>query len=110
MPSSQEAFRLDAFLKRSSKLLPCQKEMIKYWYDKGMSQRELAAMFKVSRRSVQFIIDPEKLKQNVAGRKPREPDKQKRVAAQTAYRNRKKQLLKNFNINETNNGIHTGGN
>jgi transposase len=55
----------DAFLKRSAKLLPCQKEMVLYWHNKGMSQRKLAAMFSVSRRLITFIIDPKKHKRNL---------------------------------------------
>jgi transposase len=55
----------DAFLKRSAKLLPCQKEMVLYWHNKGMSQRKLAAMFSVSRRLITFIIDPKKLERNL---------------------------------------------
>ena len=57
----------DAFLKRSAKLLPCQKEMVLYWHNKGMSQRKLAAMFSVSRRLITFIIDPKKLERNFVG-------------------------------------------
>jgi transposase len=58
----------DAFLKRSAKLLPCQKEMVLYWHNKGMSQRKLAAMFNVSRRLITFIIDPKKLERNLVVR------------------------------------------
>jgi transposase len=53
------------FLDNRSKLLPCQKEMV-VWYkeNEGMSQRKLAAKFNVSRRTIQFILDPEKLSKN----------------------------------------------
>jgi transposase len=59
----------DAFFKRSAKLLPCQKQMVLYWHNKGMSQRELAAMFSVSRRLITFIIEPKKLERNLEVRK-----------------------------------------
>lgn len=59
------------FLKRSVKLLPCQKEMICYWSKQGYSQRRLAKMFKVSRRLITFIIDPKKLEKNLERREDR---------------------------------------
>ncbi len=54
-----------SFIDRRSKLLPCQKEMIVFWRNKGLSQRKLAIMFSVSRRTIIFITDPEKYKQNL---------------------------------------------
>lgn len=59
----------DAFLKRSSKLLPCQKEMMIHWRKNGYSQRQLATMFHCSRRLVQFITDPSKHAQNLERRR-----------------------------------------
>ena len=59
----------DAFLKRSSKLLPCQKEMVVYWSDRGYSSRQLASMFNVSRWLIQFILDPEKQRANLERRR-----------------------------------------
>ncbi len=65
MPRKTDTIKIgDPFLKRSSKLLPCQKEMVIYWHEKGCSSRKIALMFKVSKRLIQFIIDPEKLKNN----------------------------------------------
>lgn len=58
----------DPFFKKSSKLLPCQKEMIIFWRNRGFSQRDLAKMFNVSRRLVTFIIDPDKNKNNLMKR------------------------------------------
>lgn len=72
MPYKTEKIALnDAFLKRSTKLLPCQKEMILYWGNKGLSQRKIAKMFNVSRRLIIFILFPDKLKANKEARKDR---------------------------------------
>lgn len=69
MPYLTEKIALnDAFLKRSSKLLPCQREMIVYWGDRGLSQRKIAKMFNVSRRLVTFILCPDKAKKNYQAR------------------------------------------
>lgn len=61
----------DPFLDRRTKLLPCHKEMIIFWRNKGLSQRELARMFNVSRRLITFVIDPDKQKSNLARREER---------------------------------------
>lgn len=77
MPYKTDTQKLDSpFLKRTVKLLPCQKEMILYWSGVGYSQRKLAAMFKVSRRTIQFILDPEALKENIKRRHERGGHKQ----------------------------------
>jgi hypothetical protein len=69
MPYKTERLSIKSdFLEKRTKLLPCQKEMIVYWHDRGLSQRKLAAMFSVSRRLIQFVLDPEKLKQNKQAR------------------------------------------
>lgn len=65
------------FLKRSVKLLPCQKEMILFWYnEKGLSIHKLAKMFKVDRRLIQFILFPERLEANKQKRLERGGTKQ----------------------------------
>jgi len=70
MPRKTDGMKIgDSFFKRSSKLLPCQKEMVVYWHDRGHSTRKLASMFNVSRRLIQFIIDPEKHKANLERRR-----------------------------------------
>ena len=64
MPYKTEKMKLDSpFLDRRCKLLPCQKEMMIWWWKEGLSQRALARMFNVSRRLVQFTCMPEKLEQ-----------------------------------------------
>ena len=61
MPYKTERVKLDsAFIDKRVKLLPCQKEMVVYWTKQGLSQRQLARMFNVSRRLITFIQDPKK--------------------------------------------------
>jgi hypothetical protein len=72
MPYKTEKLALnDPFLKRSCKLLPCQKEMVLHWHSMGYSQRSIASVFQVSKRLIQFIIDPEKHAENLQRRKER---------------------------------------
>jgi len=56
---------------RRVKLTPKEKEKICKESLRGASQRELARKYKVSRRLIQFIIDPEKLEKNLLARKKR---------------------------------------
>jgi len=55
---------------RRIKLTPEQKEEI-YQNKSGLSQRALAKEYGVSRRTIQFILDPEKLKENLKRREER---------------------------------------
>lgn len=72
MPYKTDKEKLDSpFLSRRVKLLPCQKEMIKYWHNLGSSIHRLAKMFKVSKRTIQFILFPERLELNKLHRKHR---------------------------------------
>ena len=99
MPHKTDTVALaDPFLKRSCKLLPCQKEMVFWWRNQGFSQRKLAAMFHVSKRLIQFILDPEKHRQNLLRRDERGGtsqyyDKEKHCAAVRKHRNYKKEIL-----------------
>jgi len=69
MPYKTEKVKLDCpFLDRRTKLLPCQKEMMIYWHNEGLSQRKLASMFNVSRRLVIFTTQPEKHNKNLQAR------------------------------------------
>ena len=55
----------DPFLDRRTKLIPCQKEMVVWWYNnRGLTVGELAKMFNVSRRTIEFTLFPELLEQN----------------------------------------------
>jgi|688.fasta_scaffold25578_10 hypothetical protein len=72
MPYKTEKVKFDCpFLDRRTKLLPCQREMMLYWHNEGLSQRKLASMFGVSRRLVIFTCHPEKKKKNVEARNDR---------------------------------------
>ena len=72
MPYTTDKLKLtDPFLKRSAKLLPCQKEMVIYWHNRGFSQRQLAKLFNCSRRLITFILDPAKLERAKQTRKER---------------------------------------
>ncbi len=72
MPRTSEKHPIkDPFLDRRTKLLPCQKEMVLYWHELGLSSRKLSALFHVSRRLIQFIVDPEKHKENLQAREER---------------------------------------
>jgi hypothetical protein len=100
MPFKTEKLKIDnAFLKRSGKLLPCQKEMVLWWHNKGESSRKLAARFKVSRRLIQFIVDPEKYEENLKRRQERGGSKQyyekdKHAEAMKKHRRYKNDLFK----------------
>jgi transposase len=72
MPYKTEKIKLDCpFLDNRIKLLPCQKEMVMYWHERGFSQRKIAKMFNVSRRLITFIIDPIKKINNLKRREER---------------------------------------
>lgn len=55
---------------RRIKLTPEQKEEI-FENKLGLSQRELAKEYGVSKRTIQFILDPSKLEENLKRRKER---------------------------------------
>jgi hypothetical protein len=62
----------DPFLKRNTRLLPCQKEMVLYWYYRQRETiRGIAIRFKVSRRTIQFIVFPDRLEKSLEGRRKR---------------------------------------
>ena len=100
MPYTTDIIALkDPFLKRSSKLLPCQKEMVKYWHDNGTSINQIARDFKVSKRLIQFILFPERHEKNKQHRKDRGGssiyyDKEKHNQAIKIHRRYKNKVLK----------------
>jgi hypothetical protein len=99
MPSKTDLLALkDPFLKKSCKLLPCQKEMVKHWYDKGTSITQIARDFKVSKRLIQFILFPERQKLNLEYRQQRGGSmiyykKEKQTKAIKKHRHYKKEIL-----------------
>jgi len=75
--------------------------MIKYWYEKGLSIRGIARMFRVNKRSVQFILFPERLKKNIQDREDRGGwkqyyDKKEHSQAIKEHRNYKKQVYESI--------------
>ena len=69
----------------------------------GLSQRKLAALYGVSRRTIQFILDPEKLEQNKQRRAERGGskvyyDKDKHAISMKEHRNYKKELYQTNQI------------
>lgn len=101
MPYKTDTVALaDPFLKRSLKLLPCQKQMVLYWHGQGLSQRALARLFHVSRRLITFIIDPDKHAENLKRRNERGGSKlyyqkDKHNEAVKTHRTYKHKTLKN---------------
>ena len=99
MPRKTDTMAIkDPFLKKTAKLLPCQKEMIKYWINKGLSQRAVAKIFNCSRRSVIFIAYPERHKENLERRRERGGskvyyDRAKHTKAIKEHRDYKKDLF-----------------
>lgn len=72
MPYKTDKIKIGCpFLDRRTKLLPCQKEMIKYYHQQGVSQRKLAKMFSVSKRLINFIIFPERKVKDLDNRRAR---------------------------------------
>lgn len=69
MPYKTDKLKLDCpFLDRRTKLLPCQKQMVRWWYDQGTSITQIAKMFKVNKRLIQFELFPERKKKNLQDR------------------------------------------
>lgn len=99
MPRITDAIAIDnKFLDRRTRLLPCQKEMIGWWHNNGLSINKIAKLFNVNKRAVQFILFPERLKKNKEDREARGGWKQyynKGEHAQTIkeHRNYKKKIL-----------------
>lgn len=104
MPRLTDSIPLaDKFLDKRVKLLECQKEMVIYWTNQGMSQRSLARMFNVSRRLIMFIQDPEKRINNyktrvAAGGSKQYYVKEEHTEAIRTHRNYKKDIFNQFNV------------
>ncbi len=103
MPYKTEKLKLDSpFLDKRVKLLPCQREMVLYWTKQGMSQRNLAKLFKVSRRLITFIQDPKKKEKDLENRAARGGSKiyykggEEWNETQRKHRSRKHMLLKHL--------------
>lgn len=102
MPSKYDSAKIaDPFLKRSAKLLPCQKEMMHYWHGNGLSIGKIAKLFGCSKRLVQFELFPERHKKNLELRHERGGSaayyvKQIHTAAIKKHRQYKNRLFKAY--------------
>ena len=91
-------------LDRRVKLTSSDKAQIKQLYESGdFSQRKLAIMFSVSRRTIQFTIDSAKLEENKKRREERGGsmryyDKEKNSAYMKNHRDYKNELFKQGKI------------
>jgi transposase len=101
MPYITEKTTFDCpFLDNRCKLLPCQKEMIlHYSLVEGYSQNKLAAKFSVSKRTISFILNPEKLAENKLRRLERGGskiyyDREQHNVAMAEHRKRKYNILR----------------
>ena len=101
MPAKVDAWKIgDPFLDRRTKLLPCQREMVKWWYNNhGTGIRALARMFNVDKRTIQFVLFPERQRKNVEDRQARGGsaqyyDKEENTKAMREHREHKKKISK----------------
>ena len=103
MPYTTEREKLESkFLKRSAKLIDCQRAMVHWWHAKGMSIHSISKLFKVSRRSIQFILYPDRHVKNLEDRAKRGGSKQyydreKHNEAMNDHRRYKHKILKDVN-------------
>jgi len=98
MPSKTDTMRIPKGFDKRVKLTDAQRREIKAAYG-SFSQRELAAMYNVSRRLIQFIGCPEKLAENLKRREERGGwaqyyDKEYCTAAQRKHRRYKRSVYK----------------
>lgn len=105
MPAKADKVTIaDPFLDRRTKLLPCQKEMVIWWNDHtDATQTQIAKMFKVDRRTISFIIDPQSHIENLKRRKERGGTKQyynkeQHAASIKEHRHHKQSLLIDLNF------------
>lgn len=100
MPFKSEKFKVGKSFDRRRKLTDRQRSEIVYLYEQGaISQRKLAKKYKVSRRLIQFVVDPEKLEQNKKRRAERGGwkvyyDRVKQNESTRLYRQYKNELYK----------------
>lgn len=99
MPRKSDSIAIkNPFLDRRRKLLPCQEEMVVYWYKVlGVSITKIAKDFKVNKRLIQFLLFPERKKRNVELRLARVGttgyyNKDEHTAAIREHRDYKKKL------------------
>jgi hypothetical protein len=104
MPNRKlEAFRVGPKRDRRIKLSPKDKEKIVQLWKSGVSQRELARTFDVSRRLISFIVDPEQKVLNDERRAERGGwkayyQKEKHRKYMSRHRQYKKMLKERFDL------------
>lgn len=77
MPYKTDKVKInDPFLDRRTKLIPCQREMVHYWYQNNLSITKIAQMFKVNKRLIQFELFPERKQKNLSDRQKNGGSKQ----------------------------------
>ena len=102
MPSKSDLINLEhSFLDRRVKLLPCQKENIPLLHSRGTSIHALSRMYGVNKRTIQFIIYPERQAKNVQLRKDRGGsmqyyNKEYNTKAKFEHRHYKKEVFKDI--------------
>lgn len=72
MPSKTDVIAIsDPFMDRRIKLIPCQREMVHWWYKQGTSINKIAKIFGVNKRLIQFELFPERKQKNIQDRQDR---------------------------------------
>ena len=109
MPYKSEKIKLPRELDRRVKLTDEQREEIRYKYSTGFySQRNLAAEYGVSKRTIQFTLDEDKRRRAQEAFKERRKDgrykvsKEERNAIQREHRRYKENLKKSGLLKEEN--------
>ena len=99
MPSKVDKLAINNPLEdRRVKLLPEDKDTIRELFANGQGIRSLARQFNVSRRTIQFICHPDKLKKNLEDRMHRGGykqyyDKDKHAQYTKRYRKHKEEIF-----------------
>ncbi len=88
----------DPFLDRRVKLLPCEKDEIKKLHKEGASIHSLARSYDVCRRTIGFIVYPERKKRDLELRRDRGGSmayykKEKHAAYMRGHRKHKQKVL-----------------
>jgi len=101
MPTRIDSLRVPKDKDRRRKLSDDQKEMIKELNANGHTKHALAKTFGVSRRTIQFICNPQALKDNLERRKERGGsvqyyDKDKHRESMRRHREYKRSLHESF--------------
>jgi len=105
MPYKSEKLKLSDTQKRNRKLSDMQRiEIAEKYKLGGCSQRDLAREYNVSRRTIQFILDPKKLEENLKRREERGGsmqyyDKDKHTKAIREHRQYKQDLYLKGELN-----------